>query len=198
MSSVRSVEPKEPMVDRLKRLVLKPTDPDAAPSPVAPRRSVEELEAAEKSADDKERLIGLLAAPFAAAIAVIVMSALVTHDPSARLADGAINKAHVSVSIYHTLLLVLMAMSVVILALAWFRKRLYLSIVLALYGLAIFNLHYWGFGVPFVLVGAWMMVRAYRVHRDLKEATADIGDRRMSTGMLRPHASKRYTPPGSR
>ena len=41
----------------------------------------------------------------------------------------------------------------------------------ALYGLAVFNLHWWGFGVPFVLVGAWYLVRAYRAQRALKEAT---------------------------
>ena len=59
---------------------------------------------------------------------------------------------------------------------ALWRKRLYLGIVTAMYGLAIFNLHYWGFGVPFVMVGAWYLVRAYRLHRNLKESTA--ADRR--------------------
>ena len=44
---------------------------------------------------------------------------------------------------------------------------------MALYGLAVFNLHYWGFGVPFILVGAWLLVRAYRLQRDLREATGD-------------------------
>ena len=47
-----------------------------------------------------------------------------------------------------------------------------MGIVTSLYGLAIFNLHYWGFGVPFVMVGAWYLVRTYRLHRKLKEATA--------------------------
>ena len=31
------------------------------------------------------------------------------------------------------------------------RKRLFLGIATALYGLAIFNLHYWGFGIPFIM-----------------------------------------------
>ncbi len=38
---------------------------------------------------------------------------------------------------------------------ALWRKRLFMGILAAMYGLAIFNLHYWGFGVPFVMVGAW-------------------------------------------
>ena len=60
------------------------------------------------------------------------------------------------------------------LAFAWFRKRLYLGMVIALYGLAVFNLHYWGFGIPFVMAGAWLLVRAYRLQRDLRVATGDL------------------------
>ena len=37
---------------------------------------------------------------------------------------------------------------------------------MALYGLSIFNLHYWGFGLPFIMVGAWYLVRAYRLSRE--------------------------------
>ena len=59
------------------------------------------------------------------------------------------------------------------LATAWFRKRLYLGIAMALYGLSVFNLHFWGFGVPFILVGAWYLVRAYRLQQKLKLARAE-------------------------
>ena len=48
------------------------------------------------------------------------------------------------------------------LATAWWRKRLYLGIVMALYGLTVFNLHYWGFGIPYLLCAGWWIVRAYR------------------------------------
>ncbi len=41
---------------------------------------------------------------------------------------------------------------------AYFRKRFFLGIAMALYGLSVFNLHYWGFGVPFLMVGAWLLV----------------------------------------
>ena len=83
---------------------------------------------------------------------------------------------------------------------AWFRKRMYLGICMALYGLAIFNLHYWGFGIPYVLGGAWLLVRAYRLQRELREATGDRRRRRRAgraaaPGSRRPSANKRYTPP---
>ena len=44
---------------------------------------------------------------------------------------------------------------------------------MALYGLSIFNLHYWGFGVPFLLFGSWYLVRAYRLQQKLKLAQGD-------------------------
>ena len=188
---------KEPLADRLKRVFLKPVDPEkVATATAAKPRTVEELESASKSADDKERLIGLLAAPFAAAIGILVISALISNDPAAHFKNGTVNKLHVNVTIYHDLLFVLLGLSVLMLVMAWFRKRMYLGIVMALYGLAIFNLHYWGFGVPFILVAAWLLVRAYRLQRDLKEATN--GPRSTASGALRPQASKRYTPPTSR
>ena len=85
------------------------------------------------------------------------------NDPPARLKDGHINTLHVSLSLYHDLEIVLIVLSLLMLATAMWRKRLYLGIVTALYGLAIFNLHYWGFGVPYIMVSAWLLVRAYRL-----------------------------------
>jgi len=154
---------------------MKPVDPEAASSRAAPgeSRPVEELEVAARSANDKERLVGLLAAPFAAAIGFLVISALIVNDPPALLRSGQLNKLHVAVSLYYDLGAVLLALSVLILATAMLRKRLFLGIVMALYGLAVFNLHYWGFGIPFIMGGAWLLVRAYRLQRDLREATGD-------------------------
>ena len=107
-----------------------------------------------------------------------------------------------SLSLYHDLGGVILALSVLMLVTAMWRKRLYLGIVTALYGLAIFNLHYWGFGVPFILFSAWLLVRAYRLQRDLREATEGNPSR---TGAQRPgrgatprrssEANSRYTPP---
>jgi hypothetical protein len=119
---------------------------------------------------DRERLIGLVAAPVAAAIAFVVTAALVANDPATLLADGKPNPLHVAVSHYQDTLLVLLALSILILVMALWRKRLYLGMVAALYGVTLFNLRYYGFALPFVLGGAWLIVRAYRDHRALLDS----------------------------
>lgn len=196
---------KAPLMDRLRSAFLKPAPegPDSSAADYEPP-SVDELEARVRSADDKERLIGLIAAPFAAAIGILVISALIVNDPPAHLKDGLVDTRHVSLSLYHELELVMIALSVLILVMAMLRKRLYLGIVMALYGLAIFNLHYWGFGIPFIMGGAWLLVRAYRAQRDLREASGGQSPaqraHRSNNGAApraRPQANKRYTPPAA-
>ena len=193
-------------LDRLSSLVLKPPGPAQRERNGDGPRSVEELERSARSADDKERLVGLLAAPFAAAIALLLYGALSANDPPAYLKDGLANSKHVSLSLYADLLGVLLILALAMLATAWLRKRLLLGCAMALYGLAVFNLRYWGFGVPYVLFGAWLIVRAYRAQRDLREATgtgaAPGGGRDRGAGVGPPRAvtparSKRYTPPGT-
>ena len=95
------------------------------------------------------------------------------NDPKALLANGQLNKLHVNPSLYVELGAVTLALALLMLVPAWFRKRLLLGIAMALYGLSIFNLHYWGFGFPFILVGAWYLVRAYRLSEKLKHAKAE-------------------------
>jgi hypothetical protein len=121
-------------------------------------------------------------APVAAAITFLVIPALVDHDVSHQ-------------STYHELLYVLLGMSVLAEVLALLRKRLLLGMVVALYGLGLFNLHQWGFGVPFILVGAWYLVRSYRLSQDLKLAGGGTAPKRPTrpTGTL-PRPNKRYTP----
>jgi hypothetical protein len=190
----------EPLGDRLKTAFLKPPKPGSA-SAREEVLSVEELETLAKSANDKERLIGLLAAPWAAGVGLLITSSLINNDPPAHLADGAVNKLHVSVSLYHEAMLALVVLSIVMLVTAFFRKRLYLGMVMALYGLTVFNLHFWGFGIPFVMIGAWYLVRAYRFQRRLREARGDVPPRSSSSGSAvgrRARANSRYTPPISR
>jgi hypothetical protein len=154
---------------------------DSKPEPT----TVEELEEAVKRADDKERLIGLTAAPLAGLIGIFITSSLVANT-----ANGTHDSA------YSVLGVVLLALAVVMLAMAWWRKRLYLGIVMALYGISVFNLRFWGFGVPYVLVGAWYLVRAYRLNQKLKLAREEApspGAPRAPGSSSR--ASKRYTPP---
>lgn len=187
-SSLNSGEAKPPLKDRLRLAMLKPDDPDAPSQPRgAYELSGEELVIEEKRANDKERAIGLLAGPLATIIAFLVVHELVVHDPAAP------SSQHVNLSTYSDLFIVLIVLSFGITGMALWRKRLFLGMMTALYGLAIFNLHYWGFGVPFVMVGAWYLVRAYRLHRNLREATAAE-----SSPSSRPiSSSKRYTPPSS-
>ena len=183
--------------ERLSNLFLKTPPPGSEPAPVAPAPTVQELEDANRYADDKERMIGLLAAPVAALIGLLIVSADISHDPAATFANGTKNAAHVSHSLYMELLVVLLVLSLVMLAAAWFRKRLYLGVAMALYGLTVFNLKYWGFGLPFVLFGAWFMVRAYRAQKALKLATGDAprGTKEPGSSTAPPRPSKRYTPP---
>ena len=171
-----------PFVEWLRRNTLK--DPDAAPPapPATPARV----------ADDKERLTGLLAAPFAAAIGLITTSTLIANDPPALLANGAVNKLHVTVGIYHELLLALLALALVMIGSAWFRKRLPLAMSMALYGLALFNMHYWGFGIPYLLAGSWLLVRSYRAQR---LSASGPGAAQRAPAPSRPSGNKRYTPP---
>lgn len=184
--------------DRLSSFFLKAPPPDSKPAKVAPPPSVEELEDANRYANDRERLVGLLAAPLAGLIGILIIGADISNDPSTLLPNGKPNAAHVAVSLYHELLVVLLVMAVVMLAMAWFRKRLYLGVTMALYGLAVFNLHYWGFGVPFLLFGSWLMVRAHRAQKALREATGQAGRGRVggsASASAGPRPSKRYTPP---
>lgn len=187
--------------DRLRDAFLKPA-PEASASSAkdtkaASGASVEDLDYDARYANDKERLIGLMAAPLAAAIGILVISALISNDPPAFLKNGQPNKLHVNVSTYHELIYVLLGLSILILATAWFRKRLFLGMAMALYGLAIFNLHYWGFGVPFIMVAAWLLVRTYRLQKELREATASGGGRTGPLPQLGPRSNKRYTPRAS-
>ncbi len=191
------------VAERLSNVMLKPPKPGMEKVSDTPE-TVEELQLAVKFANDKERLIGLLAAPFAAAIGLLIGNALISHDPAARLASGSVNKLHVSVGLYDEAMLALVVLAVVMLITAYFRKRLYLAIVMALYGLTVFNLHYWGFGIPYLMAGAWMLVRVYRLQKALREATGDTsryGPNRSGGSTpyaTRPRANRRYTPPTSR
>jgi hypothetical protein len=181
-------EDKLPLSARLRNALLKPVDPNVmATVPDAPS-SVEELEVAARYANDKERLTGLLAAPIAAAIGLAITHADISNDPLAP------SKLHVNPSIYYELEIVLLVLSFVMLVMAMRRKRLFLGMAMALYGLTVFNLHYWGFGVPFILFASWYLVRSYRLSRDLRLATEGTSGR----GAGGPRASKRYTPPTSR
>jgi hypothetical protein len=192
--SNNSDQSKPRLMDRLNAAVLKPEDPDKpSPSRGAYELSGEELEVEAKQINDKERAIGLLAGPVATVITFFIVHLKVASDPPARLANGAIDRLHVNPSTYEPLFWTLIILSFGITAMAMWRKRLPLGIVTSMYGLSIFNSGYFGFGVPFVMVGAWYLVRAYRLHRNLKEST--VRGSAGKSGLTSPN--KRYTPPSS-
>ncbi len=175
---------------RLKYTIVQPDDEANDKKSIADERSVEELEDAIRRSDDKERAIGLVAAPLAAIVGIIISSASIDYARS----------HHLSVTVYDELTYVILGMSVLILVSSLLRKRLFQGITMALYGLAVFNLHYWGFGIPFLLGGAWYLVRAYRLQQALKRAQADAPTPPPRNGARptngpRPRPNKRYTPP---
>jgi hypothetical protein len=178
--------------ERLKYALVRPDDEPAHSTAPAGDRSAEEVRAVIRRADDKERAVGLIAAPVSAAISFIVITALIDRNS----VIGA--KHYTPASTYHELLLVLLAFAVLMLVSALTRKRLFLAISLALYGLALFQLGWLGFAVPFVLAGAWYLVRSYRLQQELRRAEpADVRPTRAkgATNGVRPRSSKRYTPP---
>ena len=197
-----NVPPKTSAWQRLLNTMVKPADPErdvrgsAIETGADGPTTVAELEDAVRRADDKERLIGLLAAPIAAMIGLLVTGSRLANDPKATLANGQLNKLHVSPSLYVEFGAIAIGLGVVMLVMAWYRKRLYLGMTMALYGLSLFNLHYWGFGVPYIMFGSWYLVRAYRLQSKLKLAKAAEGGGPGVAGPgVRPAQSKRYTPP---
>jgi hypothetical protein len=177
-----AADPDKPTLsERFTRAVIKAdsTQPKVDDGP----KTVDEIEASIARANDKERLIGLIGAPIAGAIGLVVMQSLVASNA----------KSYSSVSL--TLTLTLLGLAAVMLAAAWFRKRLYMGLAMVLYGLSIFNLHFWGFGVPYLLFGSWYLVRAYRLQQSLKLAKEDGSSGRSGTVQRQAQPSKRFTPP---
>jgi len=190
--------PKPGLIERLKDAMLKPAvaaelgpeEKDEGPT------TIPEIEAAIDRADDKERLIGLLLAPVAAAVTFIVTASLINNDAKTRLADGTIQYAHNPHS-YLEVGGISMILALLMLTMAWWRKRLFLGITMALFGLSFFNLHFWGFGIPYIIAGSWYLVRAYRLQEKLKLAQRQGGGGG-GTGRRSQVPNKRYTPPTTR
>jgi hypothetical protein len=191
---------------RLSRLFLKPSKempgeetPGSGASLEPAGSDLTKLQEYERVATDKERAIGLIAAPFGAVIALAIVGALNNANPTSHYKTGKIDHNY-DPKLYIELLLVLVAVSVVMLAAAWWRKRLYLGLATALYGLTTFNLHYWGFGVPYLGVGGWYLTRAYRARQAVRNAGEDgtSGGPGSPGGRGSPPPSKRFTPPSTR
>jgi hypothetical protein len=177
--------------ERLKYSMVRPDD-DPKERKELETRPVDEVEAEISRSNDKERMIGLIAAPVAAIVGLVISSASVNYAKS----------HNQSIGVYEKLTYVLLGLAILILLTSWLRKRLFQGITLALYGLAIFQLHYTyvGFAAPFLLAGAWYLVRAYRLQQELRRAEAagpNAPRPKASPGAAppRPRRNKRYTPP---
>jgi hypothetical protein len=178
--------------ERLKYSMVRPDD-DPKDAKEEEIRPVAEIEAEISRSNDKERVIGLIAAPVAAIVGLIISSASVNYARS----------HNESVGVYEKLTYVLLGLAILILLTSWLRKRLFQGITLALFGLAIFQLHYSyvGFAAPFILFGAWYLMRAYRLQQELKraEAAGPSAPRPKASPSAaaapRPRRNKRYTPP---
>lgn len=176
---------------RLKYAMVRPDDEPAKAKEAQEERSVEEIREDIRRSNDKERAIGLAAAPIAAVVGLVISSASInyarTHNQSTH--------------VYIELTYVLLGLAVLILVASWLRKRLFQGVTLALFGVAIFQLHYTyiGFAVPFILAAAWYLVRSYRLQTELKRAEDKSGPPSPKGGSRangsRPRSNKRYTPP---
>jgi hypothetical protein len=184
--------PKMTFWERLKYSMVRPDD-DPKEKEVQEIRPVDEIQADIARSNDKERAIGLVAAPVAAFIGLLISNASVNYAKTHNL----------STSVYEKLTYVLLGLAVLILLTSWLRKRMFQGITLALFGLAIFQLHYtyFGFAAPFLLAGAWYLIRAWRLQQELKKAEAAGPQAPRPKGTTtnaaapRPRRSKRYTPP---
>ncbi len=160
-------EPALTLWERAKYTLVRPDD-DSSPRgrrPQADDRSVEELREAIYRSDDKERAIGLVAGPLAAVVGLLISSASMDYA----------RQHHQGVGVYVGLTYLLLGLAALVLISSLMRKRLFQGITLALFGLAVFQLHYTyiGFAAPFILAGAWYLVRAYRLQQALKVAELD-------------------------
>lgn len=180
--------------ERLQQRFVRPAQPGIPDNWDIPTDPAE-LEELHRRANDKERAVGAIGAPIAAGISFIVVHILTVDDPAHYLKSGAVNPKYTSPSTLDELLLVMLGLSVVILLSAMLRKRLFLGIAFALFGLSIFNIHQYGFGIPFILAGAWLLVRSYRLSRAMKTVTASAASPSARRGQ---RANKRYTPPAKR
>ena len=183
--------PKLTLWERVKYSMVRPDD-DPKEVKEVEIRPVEEIEADIRRSNDKERAIGLVAAPVAAFIGLLIGNASINYAKTHNL----------STSVYDKLTYVLLGLAVLVLITSWLRKRMFQGITLALYGLAIFQLHYtyFGFAAPFLLAGAWYLIRAWRLQQELKRAEAAGPQAPRPKGTTtnpaaRPRRNKRYTPP---
>ncbi len=157
--------------------------------------------------DDKERRYATIAAPLGAVLAVILTIVTLSHDP--------VGKGHEATSIITLDGGLSVVFAACVFATGWFRRRSLTAFALLFLG---YSLGLIGIGIPFLILGGYLLFRAWRIQKVLTSrgvntrarpparSAADRGTARnqprnqsSSKGAKgassRPVQNKRYTPP---
>jgi hypothetical protein len=180
-----------------------------------PKRTEAEIIEDLRRIDDRERLIGLIAGPLGAVVAVILMFHALAINPAVH------HKGHIAPSITEAYGIVGVFLGAIVVVAAFLRRRSFLGFTLLFMGISLGIV----FAIPFWIVGVWLLFRATRFQKELSELTGQptrgwLGGSAGSRGTARagaggqgarsgasssrkkpatdhrgPVASKRYTPP---
>ncbi len=157
--------------------------------------------------DDKERRYAMMAAPLGGILALVLTIITLHHDP--------VGKGHESTSIITLDGGLSVVFAVCVFATAWYRRRSLTAFALLFLG---YSLGLIGIGIPFLILGGYLLFRAWRIQKILTSrgvntrtrtparSPAERGSPRTQTrnqktrqeskgGGSRPVQSKRYTPP---
>lgn len=157
--------------------------------------------------DDKERRFAMLAAPLGGVLAIVLTLITLHHDP--------VGKGHESTSIITLDGGLSVIFAVCLFGTAWFRRRSLTAFALLFLG---YSLGLIGIGIPFLILGGYLLFRAWRIQKVLTSRgvntrtrqparpAAERGSSRgqaanqksrkdTKSGSSRPVQNKRYTPP---
>jgi hypothetical protein len=167
-----------------------------------------ELVALVKRIDDKERKLAFYAVPLGIVLAIVTTILTIHHNPALH------HKGYENPSLIVTDGLITVGFALCVAAAAYYRKRSFTAFALLFLG---YSLGLIGIGVPFLVLGGYLIFRMFRVQkvltsrgvntrtRDPKARSAQgrtsprdarsSRDKKTTTTAARPQQSKRYTPP---
>ena len=157
--------------------------------------------------DDKERRFAMLAAPLGGVLAIVLTLITLHNDP--------VGKGHESTSIITLDGGLSIAFAICLFATAWFRRRSLTAFALLFLG---YSLGLIGIGIPFLILGGYLLFRAWRIQKILtsrgvnprsrqaarpadgrasprSQTVNQKGKKDTKSGSSRPVQNKRYTPP---
>ncbi|MGO9344039.1 MAG: hypothetical protein ACLP6E_16235 [Acidimicrobiales bacterium] len=166
-----------------------------------------ELTTLMRKLDDKERRFAMAAAPLGAVLALVLTIITLKHDP--------VGKGHEATSVITLDGILSVVFAACVFATAWFRRRSLTAFALLFLG---YSLGLIGIGIPFLILGGYLLFRAWRIQKVLTsrgvntrtrspaKSPAERGASRNQPrsqkagqgtkgGGSRPVQNKRYTPP---